>query len=64
MRVVLAVLCLITLFWIAGTSAIYAYRRDWPRLRRFLFAHYRGLSGAPAILWVVLVVGVLIRLFI
>jgi hypothetical protein len=44
-RVILIVVCLIMLAWVAGTSVVYAYRRDWPRLRRFLFRWHRGFVG-------------------
>jgi hypothetical protein len=60
-RVILIVVCLIMLAWVAGTSVVYAYRRDWPRLRRFLFRWHRGLSGAPNVLWAALALGALVR---
>jgi len=60
-RVILIVVCLITLAWVGGTSVVYTYRRDWRQLRRFLFARHRGISGAPTILWAALALGALVR---
>jgi hypothetical protein len=63
-RVILIVVCAIMLAWVAGTSALYAHRRNWPRLRRFLFAWHRGLSGAPNVAWAVLALAALVRVLI
>lgn len=63
-RVVLIVVCLITLAWVAGTSAVYVYRRDWPRLRRFLWTWHRGPRGAPTVLWAALALAALIRVLV
>jgi hypothetical protein len=63
-RVILIVVCLVTLGWVAGTSALYTCRQDWSRLRRFLFARHRGMTGAPTALWGVLALAALIRVFV
>ena len=63
-RVILIVVCLIALAWVGGTSAGYAYRRDWPRLRRFLFEWHRGIYGAPNVLWAALALGALVRVLV
>ena len=63
-RVILIVVCLITLAWVAGTSVGCAYRRDWPRLRRFLLEWHRGIYGAPNVLWAALALGALVRIFV
>ena len=63
-RVILIVVCLITLVWVAGTSVFYTYRRDWPRLRRFLFTWHRGINGAPTVLWAALALVALVRVLV
>jgi hypothetical protein len=63
-RMILIVVCLVLLGWVAGMSVLCAYRRDWPRLRRFLFKTHRGINGAPMILWAALAVGALVRTFV
>jgi hypothetical protein len=62
--VILIVVCLVTLGWVAGTSALYTYRRDWPRLRRFLFARHRGITGAPTVFWAAMALAALVRIFV
>jgi hypothetical protein len=63
-RAILVVVCLIMLGWVAGTSAVLTYRRDWPRLRRFLFTWHRGIYGAPTVLWAAVALGALVRSFV
>ena len=63
-RVILIVVCVVMLGWVAGTSALYTCRRDWPRLRRFLFAWHRGIYGAPTVLWGALALAALVRVFV
>jgi hypothetical protein len=63
-RTIVIVLCLTTLAWIAATSLVYTYRRDWAGLRRFLFTWHRGMFGGPTVLLGVLVLGALVRTFV
>ena len=59
---ILVVVCLITLAWVVGTSAVYTCRGDWSNLRRFLFKWGRGINGAPTAFWALLALGALIRM--
>jgi hypothetical protein len=65
-RVILFVLCVILLSYVAGSAAVYANRRDWPRLRRFLFSSRRPSSiySGPLIIWAAIAAGALVRLFV
>ena len=63
-RVILTIVSLITLGWVGGTTVVYMYRRDWARLRRFLFTVHRGITGAPNVFWAALALGALVRTFV
>src|ERR1051325_8253664 len=64
-RGILIVLCVLVVVWVVGWSAVYTYRRDWPRLRILLFAsRSRGIYGGPLVIWAAIAVGTLIRLFV
>jgi hypothetical protein len=61
-RAILIVVCAVALVWVGATVAVLAVRRDWPRLRRFLFAWHPGVRGGPVAFWAALALVVLIRL--
>jgi len=61
-RIFLIVVCLITVVWVGGTAAVYAARRDWPQMRRFLFTFHPGVRGGPVVFWAALALVVLIRM--
>ena len=44
-RAILLVVCVVALVWVGATVAVLVFRRDWPHLRRLLFAWHPGVRG-------------------